>query len=199
MQYSNAAIEIKAGTTTNTHTTTTNNAFQYSYDMRYPTSSLGNNSLDPHLATATDWGGAAYLALSGYGTVASEHGNTISINSTNYYTTTDNITGLLNFGNRKTSVSCYAEDQDSNDNTSKLYQASNSRLVNVLTNDTVEDTIGMCLRETYNWYHTDFFYHWPTNDWPMQIRIGVMHTGRFNGSGTGWNGDGVTYRPAIWN
>ena len=91
----NAAVQVKAGTTRQTDITI-NTAFQYCYDMRYQSSTLGNNNLDPHLSTARDWGAVAYLGLSSYGTLRSGAGDTVTIGETNYSSTNGNISGVLN-------------------------------------------------------------------------------------------------------
>lgn len=43
-------------------------AFNLFYDMRNPTSSLGINTLEPHLELNKDFGAWAYLGMSTYGT-----------------------------------------------------------------------------------------------------------------------------------
>ena len=65
---SNAAIEIKKTDTAEKHFgVTAGTAFDYCYNMRAYSSSLGANSLDPHLVLNADWAAAVYLGASGYG------------------------------------------------------------------------------------------------------------------------------------
>ena len=73
---SNAAIEIKP--TSSVHNNiTASTAYEYCYYMRAYSSSLGANSLDPHLALSADWGAVAYLGASGYGGVKNSQDETI--------------------------------------------------------------------------------------------------------------------------
>ena len=94
---SNAAIEIKAGTTRHTNINIST-AYQYCYDMRSATSTLGINSLDSHLSLNADWGATAYLGASTYGGVRNNYGTIVKINEANNYSTTNNITGVMNLG-----------------------------------------------------------------------------------------------------
>ena len=209
VQRSNAAIESKAGTAYH-NGISVNQSFQYCYDMRYPTSSLGNNSLDPHLVTANDWGGVAYLGLSSYGAVKKETGATsdVVIDNRTYSTLTGNKTGVLNFGsgtygNNYTSnyvqTATYLDGSTANNDRSKLYLASNARLVNKIsaTND-VEHTKGQAAAETSGWYNVNgYFKSYPNLDNPISMRRGVYG---YNGtSGQAISGNGITYRPVIWN
>ena len=210
MNVSNAAIESKLGTTVH-KTINVNDSFQYCYDMRYPTSSLGNNSLDPHLITAADWGGVAYLGLSSYGAVNSSIGPTIIVEGKRYTTTTGNASGVFMFGATRrgttdymegyTQTASYLEGSTPNDANSKLYEDSNARLVSVLneTNST-ETNKGMAYAETSGWYSSNAEYQSRYN--PIGTRLGVFgyrdQDGR-NWIGNGYGYDTVTYRPAIWN
>ena len=72
---SKAGVESKPGGTVWTNITISN-AYKVCYDMRAPTSTLGLNSLDSHLALNKDWGAVAYLALSTYGAVKDATGPT---------------------------------------------------------------------------------------------------------------------------
>ena len=94
---SNAAIEIKSGTTAHIGINASN-AYQYCYDMRSSASTLGNNTLDPHLTLNADWGATVYLGASAYGNVRDNDGESITINGTTYNSTTNNITGVMNSG-----------------------------------------------------------------------------------------------------
>ena len=192
---SNAAIEVievNAGHTK----VNVNNAFQYCYDMRYPTSSLGNNSLDPHMATAKDWGGVAYLALSSYGAVKSGSGPSYSGIGYNFYTSTGNKTGVINlgynhYGGRCVELACYLEGSTENGNRSKLYLESNRRLVNVISaTNNAENTRGMALAETRGWYSSAAYYLNDTNN-PIMIREGILGYWNRQQGGANIAGDGA--------
>ena len=209
---SNAAIESKLGTIGSKGQTNiiVNNSFQYCYDMIYPTSSLGNNSLDPHLATAKDWGGVAYLALSSYGAVKSESGPSIRYpGGYNYFTTTGNNTGVFNmgydhWGTRRVQTASYLEGSEANEYNSKLYLSSNSRLVDVIstTND-AEHTKGMAFAETSGWYNAGTTY--PDSARAIGLRSGVFGYwaggggNNYSTQGSGQADGSTTYRPVIWN
>lgn len=197
IQFSNAAIEIKPGTTVQTNISI-NDSFQYCYDMRHPTSSLGNNSLDPHVAKATDWGITAYLGLSGYGAVKSASGPQITIGESNYSTTTGNASGVMNFGRTITQVAGYAENSTSNANEgcrTKLYLPEYSRYVDVIGENTVLGTRGMAYAETSGWYNSSQEFL-RSND-ALDTRSGVIGYTNWYGQGTAI--DNQTYRPVIWN
>lgn len=194
-----AAIEIKAGTTRQGNVTA-NNAFQYCLDMRHQTSTLGDNSLDPHMSTARDWGATAYLGLSSYGTVRNATGDTTSINEKNYYTTTGNASGVINLGSYNgdwaTFVAAYKTGTSSNDYCSKLYEETNSRYVDVLGSTyNSSENVGKAYGETAGWYNAKVEYG-------PQIGLRKASILGFEGWGSAGNGSGaagVTYRPAIWN
>ena len=206
-QYSNAAIVIKPGTTVKT-SITVNNAFQNSYDMRYPTSSLGNNSLDPHLSTVRDWGAVSYLGLSIYGTITGNASTTTNVGDTTYITTTTgNASGVLNYGEywdgyriqtRTIETAGYLEGSSSNTNSSKLYLSSNSKYVDILsTTMSVETTRGMGFSELIGYSGYNYY---PMENWPVVYKAKIVTP--MNGYGCAHNdgrASGATFRPVIWN
>ena len=203
-QISNAAIEVKPGATRQV-SVTVNDAYNYCYGMRNPTSSLGNNGLDSHMAKATDWGITAYLSLSSYGGVTSATGSNVTINSTNYTTTTGNKTGVMDFGKTLTMTSSYLDGSSSSANRSTLYDAANSKYVDVIgAENTVEYTRGMAITETSGWYSNAkaSFYD---SARPIGVRGGVYgyYAGgggnNYSRQGDGEKHNDVTYRPVIWN
>ena len=104
---SKAGVESKPGGTVWTNITISN-AYKVCYEMRASTSTLGVNSLDPHLALNKDWGAVAYLALSTYGAVKDKTGPTgvaVPGTETTYISTTGNATGVMNFGKTYTYLS----------------------------------------------------------------------------------------------
>lgn len=190
---------------------TVNNSFQYCYDMRYPTSSLGNNSLDPHLSTSKDWGGVAYLALSSYGAVKGEKSPDYlrQNGGFNLNSTTGNATGVVNmganhWGTNLVQTASYIEGSEANEYNSKLYLSSNSRLVDVIsaTND-AEHTKGMAFAETQGWYNAGQTY--PDSGRAIGLRRGVFGYwaggggNNYSTQGNGHASNDTTYRPVIWN
>ena len=197
----NAAIESKSGVSRHINVNVSD-CFQYCYDMRYPGSSLGNNNLDPHLAKATDWGITSYLSVSNYGAVKSIWGPAVTINGTDYNTTTGNATGVMNFGDGQTFTASYLEGSSSNGYRTNLYLEQNSRLVDVIngTND-AEHNIGMVYGEVKDWgwnsgdLRSDRF---PNLSNPIGTKIGVI-TNICNSEAQGFASQYIAYRPVLWN
>lgn len=196
---SNAAIEIKPiGSTTTPYIHTTQlNAYQLSYDMRNPTSSLGNNTLDPHLQLSKDYGAWAYLGMSAYGTNG-QMANISGIYPDNMgaadVVATPNITGVVQ------SDELVATTVGQN-NTAIKYPS--SKYLEILSNGnyTADNTKGMALGETKGWYtarNTEYSDTRPiiwrvtastVGNWAC-FNYAYQHLGDVN---TTW------FRPVIWN
>ena len=170
--FSNAAIEIKAGTSPHVNISATT-CFEYCYNMRAFSSSLGANSLDPHLTTNADWGAAAYLGLSGYGYVRSKTGETITIGSTNYYSTTNNATGVMNMGKIMTFTASNFDRDDNN--VKKLYEKKDTKYVEILAQYNNGQGIytnkkGLAIIETSGWFSSDAGYDQSSNKFNILLR-----------------------------
>lgn len=146
---SNAAIETKANSNSNAYIFTTQlNAYQLSYDMRNPTSSLGNNTLDPHLELSKDFGAWAYLGMSAYGTNG-QMARLTGVYSDNIgqvdVVATPNITGVVQSDEIVATV--VGSNATSN-------QYGNSKYLEILEtgNYTANNTKGMAMAETKGWY-----------------------------------------------
>ena len=197
---SNAAIEIKDGTTVH-KSVSVSDSFQYCYDMRHPTSSLGNNNLDPHLSLDTDWGAVVYLSASGYGTVRTANGTNTTINNRSYTTTTGNASGVLNLGVNFTQMSGIVDVATETNDITNLYKNRNSKYVGILssTND-VESTRGQAYAEIFGW-QKNIIIKYPDILNPVSIRksiLGTSWTSSINFM-SGVANDMTTYRPAMWN
>ncbi len=158
---SNGAVEIKPGGTVHTNVTISQ-AYEYCYNMRSGTSSLGANSLDPHLSLNADWGAVAYLGLSPYGTVRDKTGKLIDGIG---YTTTGNITGVIDLGKTArtyvSSLKSGATQNSSPNNRTKLTENLGTKYVEDLQSDAdknVENSRGMALAETRNWFNSHSSY-----------------------------------------
>lgn len=197
---SNGAVEIKPGGTVHTNVTISQ-AYEYCYNMRSGTSSLGNNSLDPHLSLNADWGAVAYLGVSPYGTVRNRTGELIDDIG---YTTTGNITGVMNFGKTPTYVSSLKTEATGNSYTeyrTKLTENLETKYVENLKSDAdknIENYKGMALAETSRWYSS---YHEFNSTKPCFIRRDVFGFDVPNVTNIqyGLGYDTVTFRPVIWN
>ena len=201
---SNAAIEIKAGTTRHA-SIDISTAYQYCYDMRSATSTLGINSLDPHLSLNADWGATAYLGASTYGGVRNNYGTMIKINEANNYSTTNNITGVMNLGsylagnmiyNSSSYVSCISDKRTgSGKEFDNIYKNKDTKYVEIIpTDENIEKTRGMALIETNNWYSSGGIAGIHENS-PIMYRKNIFSRSKNKGSAA----SGITYRPVIWN
>ena len=212
---SNAAIEIKPGTAIHT-SLTANTEFMYCYNMRSSTSSLANNSLDPHLALNADWGAVVYLGASTYGDLRDGTGNVVPIEDTNYYSLTNNKTGVMDMvyvGSKKTSsgnevastcvitAGIFSNASTAYNESNIVYNFKNTKYVDKLTGEST--TIGMAAAETNGWYGSGY---------TSIIRGGITTQNiTFRGSNNIFNvtfrdnqNDArpqiyTTYRPVIWN
>lgn len=193
----NAAMEIKAGTTTHKNITVSD-AYQYCYDLRNRTSTLSKNTLDPHLSLNADWGAVACLSLSSYG-----YGKSNNLTDT---FTNGNNTGVIDFCKTPTYTSgirLKKIDSISSDDKSKgkLVQNINTKYVEGLKEQyTQEDTV-------YKEY--EFLNQGSVNfsSSGFSVPVRSFYLGRMmetSGNNTiGWSGDGETgnrtFRPVIWN
>lgn len=203
---SNAAIEVKPGTTPHT-SISASNSYQYCYDMRSSTSTLGNNSLDPHLTLNADWSAVSYLGASAYGNVRDVDGQSVTIGETTYNSTTKNITGVMNFGTNYTQTSSLRLSPPGSGSYTKIYNNIGTKYVETLDQSlTIDNSKGQALGETSGWWgsNADYILH----NYPISIRYKIMgFTGSqyiwINGSsyrpGTGDALATITYRPVIWN
>ena len=201
---SNAAIEIKAGTKRHTNINIST-AYQYCYDMRSATSTLGINSLDSHLSLNADWGATAYLGASTYGGVRNNYGTMIKINEANNYSTTNNITGVMNLGSYlagnmmytgSSYVSCISDKRTvSGKEIDNIYKNKDTKYVEIIpTDENIEKTRGMALIETDNWYSSGGIAGIHENS-PIMYRKNIFDRSKNIGSAA----SGITYRPVIWN
>ena len=152
---------------TTRQTVTVNQAFNNCRDLGLSTSSLGANSLDPHLSTARDWGAVTYLGLSIYGDIDTDEGSSddmVIIDNVTYRTTNGNLSGVLNFGNRvniaaaskkarqPNIVSAHAYAGTSTNNTSQLYKEENQKYVDIVPAiPDNENSKGMGISEIKKW------------------------------------------------
>lgn len=199
---SNAAIEVKPGTSTHTNVTVST-SYQYCYDMRSSTSTLGNNSLDPHLTLNADWSAVAYLGASAYGNVRGASGTTVTISGSAHNSTTNNITGVINFGKLYTQTAALFDLQyaDSDAVRNKLSANANTKYVEA----TKTNTKGQGIGETSGWYSSMNAAAGIATA-PVVIRkdvFGYIYGPRSNLSSypysIGRADASVTYRPVIWN
>jgi hypothetical protein len=187
-------MEIKSGTSAYT-SLTASQAFAYCYNLRASSTTLGNNTLDPHLTLNSDWGATLYLAASVYG-VNTTTRNTIKSS------TTGNESGVKNFGSTKTQTSSlYGGTVYGDSKRINLEKFLNTKYVeNIDTSYSASSTRGQAIGEVQAW---DSWY--PANSsYPIIVRCGSFGVYCYNMSynygndGDGRSGD-ATFRPVIWN
>ena len=147
-------------------------SFDICYNLRNSDSTLGNNSLDPHLTTSLDWGAVLYLAQSRYGinsnAIASNTtGNQSGIRDMNQFTQTATIFESRNKTSTYAISYRYRLEEAVNDPTLKKY-------VDVIPNETtIQSTLGRALLETKNWYTSEYtVYNSNNTDNPIITRNG---------------------------
>lgn len=179
--------------------------FDMCYNLRNGDSTLGTNSLDPHLVTSLDWGAVAYLAQSRYGTNAtslSSYNNTSTGNESGVQDTGGNIHVSSMFETRSTTSSnatAYRYRLEEALKTPGMEKYVNLILTSPnINNITVDNTLGMAIAETRNWFGATYTFS-NNNDYPIPARdslFGVFFNYYFT---SGEARDNVTFRPVIWN
>lgn len=218
-QASYAAVEIvpsKNGKGTDAIVkTTVSNSFLLCRGMKDTGGSLKGTTVDPHLATNKDWGAVSYLSNSIYGTntAGKNKGVEVTINGVKYYSTTTNITGVMNWGanpnaTRHTQTSGLISSYDASTSSASSYVTElntnkDTKYVDYINPTTASSTLGMAMQETSGKYSS--FYCSTDNKYPSSIREGLF--GGSFGSTYNYNYywacgaayDDVTFRPVIWN
>lgn len=190
---SNAAMQIvpDASPTTNI---TISDAFAYCYNLRATGSTLGYNTLDPHLTTGNDWGAVAYLAASAYGC------NMDSTSVANC-TTSGNNSGVMDFGKTYTYVSVIGTYTSSYMINLSKYR--DTKYVNYAADNLTNGDygIGKAHQETSMWDEYANVATFTTN-YPLVYRCRMFSMlNKYNSDGR-QNGNAsseLTFRPAIWN
>ena len=191
-----AAVEIKANSSKYCNVTVSE-SFNLCYDLRNSTSTLGTNTLDPHLCKNVEWGAVLYLAHSRYG---ANNGNI-------QYNTAGNNTGVMNMEGY-VQMSALRNTRDSTSTTTGNYYVLNAALLDdnkkkyvEITPDTptIDNTLGMAFKETEQWYGVNNGF--PNSNYPVSIRQGAFGINFFNIGyvGSGQAHPSVSFRPVIWN
>ena len=189
---SNAAIQIKPTQGVRHTNITASNAYQYCYDMRNASSSLGVNNLDPHLTLNKDWGAAVYLAISAYGTTRASVMTAVQIDGYGYYSTTGNITGVISM-NRRTFTSSVVENATDLTNLSNIVNNKNTKYVEIIPKSNLAAaTKGYAFEETRGWYDSNGV---NPGGYSTIERYGILRTQ----AGTGSAYSEISFRPVIWN
>lgn len=210
-----AAVEIIPSKTGNGKdaivNTTVSNSYLLCQGMKDFGGSLYGTTVKPHLATNKDWGAVSYLSNSIYGTntQGENSGITVNINGVNYYSTTTNITGVMNWGSnpntqRYTQTAGLVNQPTESSNAIELYNNRESKYVEYIDPKSIIDTKGMAIQETMGLYKSGFGLG--NSSGAVSIRKGFFggDFGTYNGQ-TAWSvvygqPEGrATFRPVVWN
>ena len=182
---------------------TPSDAYDYCRNLKTG-STLGINSLEPHLQLNADFGACVYLAFSAYGgcsNISDSTGPTVSIRVNDYRTTTANLTGVMNLGGfYNTSnndmceyTACIWADTN-NSYVTSLVANKGTRFVETCDNNANTSSIrGWATYETSGW--TSSSYSNLNSSYPTLIRYRYLTV-----TSTSPGVDSRrTYRPVIWN
>lgn len=139
----NAAIAIKEAGTSVLTGKTISEFFDMAQQMTQAGQALEGTSLDPHMATNKEWAAVSYLSNSNYGTAGEgkNTGMTVKINGNNHYSTTDNITGVMDWGKTGSFTAGILSDADTKI-TDETVRANGQSLINNITDNKKVDVIG---------------------------------------------------------
>lgn len=188
---SNAAMEIKPGTNAWTNITVSE-SYQQCYDLRNSDTTLGKNTLDPHLTLNSDWATVSYLAASAYGQINnSNNGSQTTIDGKRYNTTTGNASGVINFGKTITQTSSIYQNI-SNEYMGNLINNKESKYVESIDDMTsIDNTKGKAIAEVRGWFGASTY-----NPYGIVLRQWMF--GSYDSYSNGVSGS-ATFRPVIWN
>lgn len=140
----NAAIAIKEAGTSVLTGKTISEFFDMAQQMTQAGQALEGTSLDPHMATNKEWAAVSYLSNSNYGTAGEGQntGMTVTINGNSHYSTTDNITGVIDWGKKRSFTAGILIDADSNITNETIRANGKSLLDNYESLDKVDHIYG---------------------------------------------------------
>lgn len=195
--------------------TTVSNSYLLCQGMKDTGGSLKGATVQPHLATNKDWGAVSYLSNSIYGTntAGGNNGLPVTINGVNYYSTTTNITGVMNWGSNpnktlwtQTSGLISNYNENSSNLVTELFKNRNTKYVEYIDPTTTSLTKGMAMQETSGKFAT-FSANTDTYG-PGSARNGLFgggfgwvpnHNWGFDGAAIGHAHNNITFRPVVWN
>lgn len=208
-----AAVAINGGTVWNN--ITASSSYAACYNMRNGTSStLGTNTLEPHLTLNSDWGAVAYLAISDFGAVTSSTGPSVTLTTSNsptegtYTSSTGNASGVMNFGTNHTQTSSLYNGIGGTSTTNLTNNIETIYVETLSTTNTTSTTKGQAFAETSGWFGSNGTsnVYYPTSSYYVAIRVGYNFynplSSDYYSYGSGGKGGGYsdyTFRPVIWN
>lgn len=212
----NGAIAIKEAGSTVLTGKTISEFFDMALQMKDAGQALEGTSLDPHMATNKEWAAVSYLSNSNYGTAGEgkNTGMTVTINGNSHYSTTDNITGVIDWGKSFTFTAGVLANADANITNETVKSNGKSLIDNIQDSYKVDtlDNLGWGSQPEYAgqnyWYGNDSTC---SNDYtqPYSIRSGnfSMKVGTgFGSNGPPWSNKSIymngaagtnTFRPVL--
>ena len=184
----NGAIAIKEAGGTVLTGKTISEFFDMAKQMTDAGQALEGTSLDPHMATNKEWAAVSYLSNSNYGTAGEgkNTGMTVTINGNSHYSTTDNITGVIDWGKTTTFAAGVTSNYEKiTDETIK--NNGKSLLDNIGDNskvDIIDDNLAVKIAQK-SWYKDTIYYYNTNPEKPYTYRrflfgFGVGYSGNDN-------------------
>lgn len=192
----NAAIAIKEAGTSVLTEKTISEFFDMAQQMTQSGQALEGTSLDPHMATNKEWAAVSYLSNSNYGTAGEGQntGITVTINGNSHYSTTDNITGVIDWGRTHSFTAGILSDADTKI-TDQTVRANGQSLITNIADDSKVDKFDMEDNSSIavtGWFNTGLGLDGATMkgtnyDYPYSGRKGLFHFqgGRYNKNNPG--------------
>lgn len=178
-----AAIAIKEAGNTVLTNKTISEFFDMAMQMKDAGQALEGTSLDPHMATNKEWAAVSYLSNSNYGTAGEgkNTGATVTINGNTHYSTTDNITGVIDWGKNNTfTAGIISKYQNITDETIK--NNGKSIIDNIGDNskvDIIDDNLVVKIAQR-SWYENTTYYYGTNPERPYTFRISLFRNRHWN-------------------
>lgn len=209
-----AAIAIKEAGNTVLTNKTISEFFDMAMQMKDAGQALEGTSLDPHMATNKEWAAVSYLSNSNYGTAGEGQnaGATVTINGNSHYSTTDNITGVIDWGKDYSFTAGVLSEANTKITDETIKTNGKSLLENTSKVDDIETNQNEIFG-AFNWYPDTAYAAviWRTDyAYPYSARKGLfgMIVGAQNSPGIWWSGyqyyfstgnakEVITFRPVL--
>lgn len=204
----NGAIAIKEAGSTVLTGKTISEFFDMALQMKDAGQALEGTSLDPHMATNKEWAAVSYLSNSNYGTAGEgkNTGMTVTINGNSHYSTTDNITGVIDWGKNKTFTAGILGETDTKKITNETVRQNGKSIIENIENSSRVDVVNNWYSEYMNfafsgWY-TSMNSQGGTMTKPYSYRAGLF-SGEwgplygYDSTSTGEKRGDTTFRPVL--
>ena len=186
----NGAIAIKEAGNTVLTGKTISEFFDMALQMKDAGQALEGTSLDPHMATNKEWAAVSYLSNSNYGTAGEgkNTGMTVTINWNSHYSTTDNITGVIDWG-KNYSFTAGVLSEANTKITDETIKANGKSLIENIDNSSKVDQVDKVsldeIAANKGWNNSVIYYKEYTDPYSARIGLFSLMAGGRNGSNTG--------------